>query len=153
MSSCQPKTGKYIYIYMSERESDVHSKLTSKISVKQIKHPAPQLVKDNKRNAFDVRITQRSTHISALKRVNKGLEKILRDKTKKITCVKVLAMGRLIKKALAVGLDFQKKGYKVEIFTGTLTVTDEFDDGGEYEPTMKQRKVSKVELNVFPREE
>lgn len=119
--------------------------------VRHIKHPAPRLAKDRNNGAFDVHVTQRSNHISTIKRVQKRLHEIEKGKMKRITCVKTLAMGRLIKKALAVGLEFQNKGHQVEILTGTVTVMDEFDENPDEEPKIQPRKVSKVEVKIYPK--
>lgn len=74
--------------------------------------------------------------------MNHRLEKGLMIKVKGI---RIKGMGKAIEKTLAIGNYFREREYKVEVFTGSEEVLDEFV--GE-ERRYEKRMVSLVELRL-----
>lgn len=75
--------------------------------------------------------------------MNHRLEKGLMMKVKG---VKIKGMGKAIEKTLAIGNYFKERDYKVEVFTGSEEVLDEFV--GE-ERRYEKRMVSFVEVTLM----
>ncbi|CCH40624.1 Ribonuclease P protein subunit p20 [Wickerhamomyces ciferrii] len=101
-----------------------------------------------------VHIKSSTPYISAIKRINKLLNKLPKSqpKFKEIT---VLGMGATIEKTLSIGVYFQKdQGLKVDILTKSVDVLDEFDDEDlDHDTIYKKRKVTAVELRIHKEEE
>lgn len=117
--------------------------------LRHIKHPPPKLLKDvsNKPVIF---ISPKSHFIAALNRVTKYLDK-LQHKRIKGRYVRVMGLGKAIDKTLNIGYSFQSKGFTVEVHTGTVAVLDEVEKDKDSDPTLSQRKVSNVEVRIFPK--
>lgn len=148
--------------------SDKHAK-NKKVSGKHIKHkpPSKRLLLVEKETTYLVK--SRSPFISALKRIQKLLEKFDRSllpnskyqngEFKKVKYVTVKGMGKAIEKTISLGLVFQDElAYKVDTLTGSLDVVDEFqtrldefdsDDDYNTESVYQKRSVSYVEVRIW----
>ena len=62
-----------------------------------------------------------------------------------------MGLGKAIDKTLNIGYSFQSKGFTVEVHTGTVAVLDEVEKDKDSDPTLSQRKVSNVEVRIFPK--
>lgn len=106
--------------------------------------------------------------ISAVKRIDSILDKFDRDAVehkkfhrgnyKKIKHIRVKGLGKAMEKVASLAAHYSKKGYKVDVLTGSIEVTDEIhrksehstkDDDSDTECDYKKRKISYMELKVW----
>lgn len=96
---------------------------------------------------FLVKLT--TPFISSIKQIKKILKKFDKSKLnhkkynngeyKKVQFITVKGMGKAIEKTVSIGMHFQELGYRVDVFTRSVEVLDEFkgsDDESEYEKRM-----------------
>lgn len=105
-------------------------------------------------------------YVSALKRIDKILEKFEKShprkkfqggEYKKIKYVRVKGMGKAIEKVLSVGVHYQQREHKVDVYTETINVVDEVkqkkyetkDDESDDESELRGRSVGCVEVKVW----
>lgn len=75
------------------------------------------------------------------------VEKLNATQTKnKVFIVK--GMGKSIPKVLSIGVYFQLKNYRVEVFTGSVKVLDEFEKEDD-DSILSKRTVSSVEVRII----
>lgn len=111
-----------------------------------IKHSANRgiLLQIDKETIFFVKSS--TPFISAVKRVQKMNHRLEKGLMMKVKGVKIKGMGKAIEKTLAIGNYFKERDYKVEVFTGSEEVLDEFV--GE-ERRYEKRMVSFVEVTLM----
>lgn len=147
------------------------SKLFSRYNGKHIKHSPNYQVVLNIQRETTFLVKSSSPFISALKRINKMLEKFSKASGsrnakfrggdyQKVKYITVKGMGKSIEKTLSLGLKFQKEFmYKVDIVTGGVEVLDEFKvkeededdalDDDDRKSVFKNRMVSFVECRIW----
>lgn len=110
-----------------------------------IKHSANRgiLLQIDKETIFFVKSS--TPFISAVKRVQKMNHRLEKGLMIKVKGIRIKGMGKAIEKTLAIGNYFREREYKVEVFTGSEEVLDEFV--GE-ERRYEKRMVSLVELRL-----
>ncbi|CCE61202.1 hypothetical protein TPHA_0A01180 [Tetrapisispora phaffii CBS 4417] len=111
-----------------------------------------------------VYIKSTTPYVSGVKRINKFLENL--DKQAAIY-VTVLGMGRAVEKTLSMALYFENTKHKrVEVYTRTVDLLDEVidesaeeststsdsdsDDDEHKVTTLKNRKITGIELRLYP---
>lgn len=102
-------------------------------------------------------VKSNTPYVSALKRVNKFLERL--QKTGGSTHISLLGMGKAIEKTLSIGCHFQTaKGRKVDILTTSVDVIDELEEmeqeeedilDEDKETVLKKRTISGVEVRIY----
>lgn len=139
-----------------------------------IKHSPNTALRLQVENETVFLVKSSTPHVSALKRINKMLDKF--DKTinpslkhqrgeyKKVRYISVKGLGRAIEKTLALGVVFQTKlNYKVDVLTSTVEVMDEIrvknavsnakdedsDDEDEDARSLQVRSTSCVEVRIW----
>ncbi|ANZ77388.1 BA75_04963T0 [Komagataella pastoris] len=111
-----------------------------------IKHPPMRKYKvTEEKNTFFVKSS--TLYVSAVKQISKKVEKLNATQTKnKVFIVK--GMGKSIPKVLSIGVYFQLKNYRVEVFTGSVKVLDEFEKEDD-DSILSKRTVSSVEVRII----
>lgn len=106
--------------------------------------------------------------ISAVKRLDAILDKFDRDAIehkkfhrgnyKKIKYIRIKGLGRAMEKVASLAAHYTQKGYKIDVYTGSLEVTDEIhhktehstkDDESDTESELKKRTISYMEVRVW----
>lgn len=95
-------------------------------------------------------IQSKTPFVSAVKRVSKLLKE-LPKKQPKYDYIIVRGSGKAVEKTVSVSLHFKEvERNRVEIFTKTLEVLDEIDNGDEDQDTvLKKRKIPAVEIHIY----
>lgn len=106
--------------------------------------------------------------IAAVKRIDSILDKFDRDAVehkkfhrgnyKKIKYIRIKGLGKAMVKVSSLAAHYIKKGYKVDVYTGSIEVTDEVhrqteqstkDDESDTECELKKRNISYMEVKVW----
>ncbi|AET40939.1 ribonuclease P/MRP protein subunit POP7 Ecym_7087 [Eremothecium cymbalariae DBVPG len=106
-------------------------------------------------------VKSKTPYVSALKRINKWLERLQTQKQSSDKYITLLGMGKAIEKTLSIACHFQEiKKCKVGIKTISTEVVDEIaeddeeDDEGikdeDRENKLQIRKLSGVEIKIHP---
>lgn len=139
-----------------------------------IKHSPNTTLRLKVENETVFLVKSSTPHVSALKRINKMLDKFdkaanpglkhQRGEYKKVRYITVKGLGRAIEKTLSLALVFQTRlNYKVDILTSTVEVMDEIrvkndvsntkdddsDDDDEDATSFKVRSASCVEARIW----
>lgn len=109
------------------------------------KHPPIRLATERPHTVY---LSTGTPFVSAVKRVERNLDKMVRKKQGRY--VVVYGMGKAIQKALAVAMDLQQRGFKLNIYTRTRYALDETADFEKGEVLMAKRPVGLIELHVYP---
>lgn len=120
-----------------------------RIDAKFIRHDPSRTIKYSDLETT-VHIKAKTPYMSAVKRTLKLL-KSLDKKQPSVKYVTILGMGAAIQKTLSVGLHFQEEeGSKIEVFTKSVEVLDEFEfDDEDNENSYVKRSVSAIEIHIY----
>lgn len=109
-------------------------------NIRHTKHSPVQKLQNETEFNLTILIKSLTPFISALKRIQKQLNKFSKsaatstsskkyqnDQYKKLQYIKVRGMGKCLEKTLKLALKFQELNYRVDIVTGSIEVIDEFE--------------------------
>lgn len=128
-----------------------------------IKHQAPKrYVYSNRKVSTSLNLKGSTPFVSALKRIDKMLENLIPGTNRKghemsrpkndVEYVSVQGMGKCIPKLMDICSQFKGKGHRVEMFTRTVQVLDEFRDikDEDEEDILRKRQVGCLEVHIYP---
>ncbi|WLF80212.1 hypothetical protein PVL30_003988 [Lodderomyces elongisporus] len=129
-------------------------------NIRHTKHSPVQKLQNETEFNSTILIKSSTPFISALKRIQKQLNKFSKsaatstsskkyqnDQYKKLQYIKVRGMGKCLEKTLKLALKFQELNYRVDIVTGSIEVIDEFEKL-ENEDEEEDEEEEKMDVDV-----
>lgn len=150
---------------MSSAQKTTKPQKLQRINGKHIKHSSNVNIKLIVEQETTFLVKSSTPFVSALKRINKMLNKFNKTITKtnkyqageykKVKYITVKGMGKSIENTLSIANRLQNNyHYKVDVLTGSVEVLDEFvPETDSFDSTFQKRKVSTVELRVWLKRE
>lgn len=139
------------------------SKLERLEGKKLTKHqPLQRYVYNNRKMTTVLNLKGSTPFVSALKRIDRMLKNLIPATNKKgnettrpkndVQFVTVQGMGKCIPKLMDVCTQFNGKGHRVEMFTRSVAVLDEFSDinDEDEEDILRKRQVGCLEVHIYP---